>query len=124
MSTKDWFTAYSNLGLSDYMEGNTRPLPCGAGTDSFFLDPYGNVLACNGSDEPWIMGNLKERDFDEIWHSERAESARKKVKNCTRNCWMTGTAVPAMRQQIWKPAFWVLGNKMRLLLGKDIRLNL
>jgi len=80
MRIKDWFRAYFNLGLLNYVEGNTRPLPCGAGTDLFFLDPYGNVLACNGSDEPWVMGNLKERDFDEIWHSEQAELVREKVK--------------------------------------------
>lgn len=124
MRIKDWFRAYFNLGLLNYMEGNTRLLPCGAGTNSFFLDPYGNILACNGSDEPWVMGNLKERDYDEIWHSEQAELVRKKVKNCTKNCWMTGTAVPAMRRQIWKPTLWVLKNKMRLWLGKDIGLNL
>jgi len=124
MRIKDWFRAYFNLGILNYMEGNTHPLPCGAGTDLFLLDPYGNVLACNGSDELWIMGNLKKRDFDEIWHSEQAELVRKKTKNCTKNCWMTGTAVPAIRRQIWKPASWVLKNKIRLLLGKDIGFNL
>jgi len=124
MRMKDWFRAYFNLGLLNYMQGNARPLPCGAGTDSFFLDPYGNVLACNGSDEPLIMGNLKERDFDEIWYSKQAELVREKVKNCTKNCWMTGTAVPAIRKQIWKPALWVLKNRIRLLLGKDIGFNL
>lgn len=120
MVIKDWFRAYFNFGLLDHMEGNTRLLPCTAGIDSFLLDPYGNVLACNGSDEPWIMGNLKERDFDEIWHSEQAELVRKKVKNCTKNCWMTGTAVPAMRRKVWLPALWVLKNKIRLASGKDI----
>lgn len=37
MRTKDWFRAYFNLGLLNYTKGDTRPLPCGAGTDSFFL---------------------------------------------------------------------------------------
>jgi MoaA/NifB/PqqE/SkfB family radical SAM enzyme len=120
MRIKDWFRAYINYGLLTHMHGKTRPLPCGAAIDSFFLDPYGNVLACNGSDEPWIMGNLKESDFSEIWNSQRADLIREKVKNCNKNCWMTGTAVPAMRRKIWIPIFWVLRNKTRLAIGKDL----
>ena len=58
MRAKDWFRAYINMGLMQYMQGKTRPLPCGAATDTFFLDPSGNMLACNGSDEPWVMGDL------------------------------------------------------------------
>ncbi|MDI6840034.1 MAG: radical SAM protein [bacterium] len=119
MRIKDWLRAYFNFGLLNYIYGNVRPLPCVAGIDSFFLDPYGNVLACNGSDTSWIMGNLKEKDFDEIWHSEQARRVREKVKNCTKNCWMTGTAVPAMRKQIWKPTLWVLKNKIRDQLRRD-----
>lgn len=123
MKIKDWFRAYINLGLLNYMQGKTRFLLCGAATDTFFLDPHGNVLACNGSDEPWIMGNLKESDFDEIWNGEQANRIREKVEKCNRNCWMTGTAVPAMRKKIWVPIIWVLENKIRLILGKDIKLD-
>jgi len=123
MRVKDWFRAYINLGLLNYMEGKARALRCGAATDTFFLDPYGQVLACNGSDRPWIMGNLKTASFDEIWHSAQAESVREQVRNCSRNCWMTGTAVPAMRKKIWVPVYWVLGNKLRLAFGKDPRLE-
>ncbi len=123
MRIKDWFRAYINLGLLNYMQSKGRPLPCGAATDTFFLDPYGNILACNGSDEPWIMGNLKKSDFDEIWNSQQANLIREKVKNCNKNCWMTGTAVPAMRRKVWIPAYWVLNNKIRLTLGKELKLN-
>jgi len=123
MRIKDWFRAYINLGLLRYMQGKIRPLPCDAATDTFFLDPYGNVLACNGSDEPWIMGNLKESGFDEIWNGRQTYKIREKVKNCNKNCWMTGTAVPAMRRKIWVPIYWVLNNKIRLAFGKDLRLD-
>jgi len=123
MRVKDWFRAYINRGLLHYMQGQSRPLPCGAATDTFFLDPYGNVLACNGSDEPWIMGNLKESDFDEIWNSQRANVIREMVKNCKKNCWMTGTAVPAMRRKVWIPMLWVLKNKIKLTLGKELNLE-
>ncbi len=119
MRVKDWFRAYINLGLLNHMQGKARPLRCGAGTDTFFLDPYGLVLACNGSGEPWVMGDLKIADFDEVWNSDQARSVRENVRDCKRDCWMTGTAVPAMRKQVWVPIYWVLGNKLRLALGKE-----
>jgi len=123
MRVKDWFRAYINMGLLNYMEGKARPIPCGAATDSYFLDPWGNMLACNGSDEPWIMGSLKEASFDEIWQSEQADHVRRLVRDCRKNCWMTGTAVPAMRRKIWIPVSWVARNKLRLAVGKDLVLR-
>jgi len=106
------------------MQGKVRPIPCGAATDFFFLDPWGKILACNGSGEPWVMGDLTTQDFDDIWNSEQAERVRDKVKRCDRNCWMTGSAVPAMRNRIWIPAAWVLKNKLRLMMGnRDIVLE-
>jgi MoaA/NifB/PqqE/SkfB family radical SAM enzyme len=122
MRVKDWFRAYINLGLLNHMQGKARPLKCGAATDTFFLDPYGFVLACNGSAEPWVMGDLKTADFDEIWEGDRAKAVRERVSTCDRGCWMTGTAVPAMRKKIWVPMYWVLGNKLRLALGKEPKL--
>jgi MoaA/NifB/PqqE/SkfB family radical SAM enzyme len=119
---KDWFRAYLNLGLLRHVQGQERAIPCGAGTDTFFVDPWGRVLACNGSVAPMIMGDLKTQSFDEIWHSEQADSVRKQVGSCTQNCWMTGTAVPAMRGQPWKPVTWVLKNKLRLARGAPLAL--
>jgi MoaA/NifB/PqqE/SkfB family radical SAM enzyme len=124
MQVKDWFRAYINMGILRYMEGKVRPIPCGAATDFFFLDPWGRVLACNGSGDPWVMGDLTLQDFDEIWHSEQAEKVRQKVAECDRNCWMTGSAVPAMRNRIWLPIIWVLKNKAKLMFGnRDIALE-
>jgi MoaA/NifB/PqqE/SkfB family radical SAM enzyme len=122
MRSKDWFRAYINMGLLRYIEGKTRTIPCGAGTDSFFVDPWGKILACNGSEEPWVMGNLCVQEFDDIWNGEQAEKVRLLVKNCSRNCWMTGTSVPAMRREFWIPLFWVVRNKIRLFLNNSITL--
>ena len=115
---KDWFRAYLNLGLLSHVRGEPRPISCGAGTDTFFLDPWGRVLACNGSAEPWIMGNLAAQSFDEIWNGPAAREVRARVASCTRNCWMTGTAVPAMRRRPWVPALWVARAKLRLWSGR------
>jgi MoaA/NifB/PqqE/SkfB family radical SAM enzyme len=117
---KDWFRAYLNVGLLRHVQGKDRPIPCNAGTDTFFIDPWGQVLACNGSCSPMIMGDLKTQTFDEIWHGEQAEKVRKMVRECKRGCWMTGTAVPAMRRNPIKPIRWVARNKLRLLAGKPV----
>jgi len=123
MRAKDWGRAYLNLGLLRYIRGETRALPCGAATDTFFVSPWGEILACNGSAEPWVMGELKTQSFEEIWHSPQAETIRQKVKECQRNCWMTGTAVPAMRKAIWVPLLWIFKNKIRIALGKEINID-
>lgn len=115
---KDWFRAYLNLGLLAHVRGEPRPIACGAGTDTFFLDPWGRVLACNGSAEPWIMGDLRTQSFEEIWSGPTAREIRSRVASCTRDCWMTGTAVPAMRRRIWVPALWVARAKLRLWSGR------
>ncbi len=120
---KDWFRAYLNLGLLGHVQGKDRPIPCAAGTDTFFLDPWGRILACNGSVEPWVMGDLVTQSFEEIWNSEQAEQVRKRVASCSRRCWMTGTAVPAMRKNPFKPVLWVLKNKLRVMQGKSVCLD-
>lgn len=113
---KNWFRAYFNMGLANKVRGKKRPLPCEVGTDMFFLDPYGNILPCNGSDEPMIMGNLQQQTFDEIWNSSTAESIRKGVCSCPKQCWMIGSAAPAMKKRLKTPALWVAKNKLKLLI--------
>lgn len=123
LRVKDWFRAYLNLGLIRHMRGEQRPLQCRAGTDSFLVDPAGQILACNGSAEPWIMGDLTTQTFEEIWHSPQAEMARQRVAACTQNCWMMGTAVPALRRSLVSVTSWVLRNKIRLWRGMELDLD-
>jgi radical SAM protein with 4Fe4S-binding SPASM domain len=113
---KDWFRAYFNHGLIGYVQGRPRLLPCTAGQEVFFLDPWGEVRPCNGMQETcWYesMGNLKEKTFEEIWHSRQAEFVRKMVRDCPKNCWMIGTAGPAMKKHILKVTAWVAREKGR-----------
>ena len=112
-SPKKWFRAYFNHGLINYIYGQPRLLPCRMASNGFFLDPFGNILPCNGSKEPWSMGNLSEKSFEEIWNSEKAKQVREKVINCNKNCWMIGSVAPVMKQRIWVPALWVLKHKMK-----------
>ena len=117
---KNWFRAYFNMGLANKVKGGDRPLPCEAGTDVFFLDPYGNILPCNGSAAPLIMGNLHEQSFDEIWQGQHAAEIRDIVKHCAKQCWMIGSASPAMKKNIAVPFFWILKNKLILIARKGV----
>ena len=120
---KDWGRAYINYGLTRFMRGESRNLTCGAASDLFFLDPFGMILACNGSEEQWVMGDLKKNNFSEIWASREAEEIRARVRQCSRNCWMVGTAVPAMRKTPWTPLLWIARNKLNIYLNKKICLS-
>ncbi len=110
-SPKKWFRAYFNHGLINYIFSRKRLLPCDMSFDTFFIDPFGDVMPCNGTREKEVMGNLNEQDWDELWQSEKAEEVRKKVRCCDRNCWMIGSVSPAMHKYIHKPLIWVLKHK-------------
>ena len=118
---KDWFRAYFNWGLINYIYGNERLLGCDMGSNGFFVDPWGDVLACNGMDQKQSMANLKTQPWDEIWNSRQAQEVRQMVKDCRKNCWMIGSAAPAMWQNLKEPVMWIVKNKLRLILAKDLK---
>ncbi len=110
-SPKKWFRAYFNHGLINYIYGQKRLLPCDMAFDTFFIDPYGDVMPCNGTKEKEVMGNLNIQSWDELWASEQADKVREKVRKCDRNCWMIGSVSPAMHKYIQVPAAWVIKHK-------------
>ncbi len=114
-SPKKWFRAYFNHGLINYIYGQKRLLPCDMSFDTFFIDPFGDVMPCNGTKDKEVMGNLNEQSWDELWNSTQAEEIRKKVRSCDRNCWMIGSVSPAMHKYIWTPALWVAWHKLKAL---------
>jgi len=123
---KNWFRAYLNLGLIEKILGHDRLIPCSAGRDFAFIDPWSDVWACNvRSDLP--MGNLASQSWEEILNSEVAKRTRNKVATCQQNCWMVTTARTAMRSTLIpqlpkaEPLLWVLRNKLNVALGKKIR---
>ena len=98
-----------------------------AGTQNFFVDPYGEVLPCNGMETKyWFesFGNLNHSaSFEELWFSAKAEEIRRNVRECPKNCWMIGSASPAIKKNILKVAAWVIKAKYRNLAGKRIDRN-
>ena len=111
-SPKKWFRAYFNHGLINYIYGQKRLLPCDMAFDTFFIDPYGDVMPCNGTKNKEVMGNLNEVDnWEELWTSDQAEKVRNIVRHCDRDCWMIGSVSPEMHKYIWKPMLWVIKHK-------------
>ena len=117
-SPKKWFRAYFNHGLINYIYGQPRLLPCDMSFDSFFIDPYGDVMPCNGTKDKEVMGNLNNQSWEELWSSPEAEAVRRKVRHCDRQCWMIGSASPAMHKYIMTPLIWVLKHKLKALFSK------
>ncbi len=117
-SPKKWFRAYFNHGLINYIYGQKRLLKCDMSFDTFFIDPYGDVMPCNGTKDKEVMGNLNRQNWEELWNSEAAETVRKKVRCCDRDCWMIGSVSPAMNKYIWIPGFWVIWHKFKALFTK------
>jgi Fe-coproporphyrin III synthase len=124
-SVKDWFRAYLDLGLIARVLGNRRLLPCRSGYECAFIDPWGDVFACNVRPDLY-MGSLGKQSWQEIMTGPKALQVLKEVDACQQNCWMVGTAKTAMRNSRFtqlprlKPLLWVIENKLRLLLGGEI----
>jgi len=121
-SIKNWFRAYLNLGLIENILGHDRLIPCTAGQDFAFIDPWRDVYACNVRND-LLLGSLRTQSWHEIMHSPHADDVRRKVRACTQNCWMVTTARTAMRSPHIpqlpkaKPLLWVVYNKLRVSLG-------
>jgi len=119
---KDYGRAYFNRSIHRRLRGDTesyRP-PCGALSDFFFIDPWGNVSPCNGSAEEWKLGNIKDDTLENILASDKAREAMQKVKACQRNCAFIVTERHDMVRRPWIPIKWILKNKWRILRGKDL----
>ncbi len=124
-SVKSWFRGYLNMGLIEKILGHDRLMPCTAGTDFIFVDPWSDVYACNVRPD-LLMGNLREQEWTDILHGRTASEQREKVAACEQNCWMVASAKTAMRHPKyaripkWGPLAWVLRNKIRATLGIPI----
>ncbi len=118
-SPKKWFRAYFNHGLINYIYGQKRLLPCDMAFDTFFIDPYGDVMPCNGTKDKEVMGNLASAaNWDAVWQSPEAEAVRRKVRGCGRNCWMIGSASPAIHKYIASPVLWIARHQVKFWTKK------
>ncbi|GAB6282668.1 MAG: hypothetical protein STSR0008_14140 [Ignavibacterium sp.] len=127
-NVKTLFRAYLNLGLINKILGHPRLHPCTQGTDNVFIDPWGDVYACNVRNDLW-MGNINTQSWDEIYNGPNAKEIRSKVASCAQNCWMVSSAKTAMRSRL-NPKLpkiivfrWVLFNKIKVTFGVPVNYN-
>jgi MoaA/NifB/PqqE/SkfB family radical SAM enzyme len=121
---KDYARAYFAQSILKRIRGDVpgyRP-PCGAGKDFFFIDPYGNVTPCNGSDEEWIVGNLKDDSLENIFNSDKFKQVMMKVQQCNKECCFVVTERHDMVRRPWKPISWIIKNKIKLMFNLPIEL--
>jgi len=122
---KDWFRGYLNLGLIAKILGHDRLIPCTAGTDFIFVDPWSDVYACNVRPD-LLMGNLWKQPWDEIFNGDIAREKRREVAACPQNCWMVASAKTAMRNKhiaglpTKRVLWWVALNKLRAMFNVSI----
>ena len=61
---------------------NKQDMPCYAGSQIVHVDPFGDVYPCNFKlSKDRIIGNLREKSFDEIWAS-MPKSILREIKRC------------------------------------------
>ena len=124
-TVKNWFRAYLNLGLIEKILGHQRLIPCTAGSDFAFVDPWSDVWACNVRTD-LRLGNLREQTWTDVLANGSKLGVLGKVKSCEQNCWMVTTARTAMRSNVVKqmpkagPMAWVLHNKLKVTFGRPI----
>lgn len=122
---KNWFRAYLNMGLMAKVLGHERLLKCSAASDFAFIDPWSEVFACNVRPDLKV-GNLEHQTWEQVWNSQTAIEVKEKIKTCTQNCWMVGSAKTAMRHPKYAklpkagPLMWVIYNKIKVMLGGKI----
>ncbi|MBN1884639.1 MAG: radical SAM protein [Candidatus Krumholzibacteriota bacterium] len=116
LSPKRWLRAYFYAGVERFNVKRERLLGCLAGRESVFVDPEGKVYPCLTLNRE--MGNLAERDFEEIWESDSAREARAAVDSCRLPCWMICTARTSMRRTPLRPIGWILASWGRIATGR------
>ncbi len=95
VNPKDWGKAWFNRYSYEYMVHHRRPLPCGAGENFFYMDPFANVFMCQIKN--WPIGNLRNQSFEDIWYSKAKQQFLPKASVCN-DCWIICTAKDAIKQ--------------------------
>jgi len=92
---KDWGKAWFNRYSYEYMVHHKRPLPCGAGENFFYMDPFANIFMCQIKN--WPIGNLKKQTFEHIWYAKPKQKFLPLAHACN-DCWIVCTAKDAIKK--------------------------
>ena len=112
MNPKSWAKAWFNKQSYYYMMTHRRPLPCGAGENFFYMDPFANIFMCHLKN--WPIGNLKKQTFTEIWEGKPKQKFLPLANKCN-GCWIVCTAKDAIK----KNKFRVLLEIPKIIIGAN-----
>lgn len=101
LSPKEWGKAWFNRYSYEYMVHHRRPLPCGAGENFFYMDPFANIFMCQIKN--WPIGNLQKQNFEQIWYSKPKKQFLPAAAAC-HDCWIVCTAKDAIKKNKLKVA--------------------
>lgn len=108
---KRWARAFFAHGLAMLAAHGVQALPSRAGTDFFFLDPFGNIMP--SVMHPNIMGNIREYPtFGALWNSDRAHTARTAATHSPQPYWLICTARTAIKRHPFRVIGWVCWRKL------------
>jgi len=113
---KNWLRAFFAHGLYRYAAGAGRPFVCNAAQDFFFVAPNGDIFPCNVLER--VLGNVREKSFDEIWNSPLADEIRDEVRACDLKCWMICTARSDMKKNTGHVLHWIAKKKIAAHTGR------
>jgi len=107
---KKWGRAFYDWGLLYFAKTEKRLLPSGAGFDSLFIDPSGDIYPSNLINLK--MGNIQDAELDKTWMGEDAKKIRNKIINeKIQENWIICTIRGEMKRNLFKVGFWVIKRK-------------
>ncbi len=101
-NVKKWLRAYYVYGLKYYLTTGKRLIKSGAGIDSLFIDPEGNIYPSNLIDKK--IGNLGEKSLKEIWSS-------KNIKEAHEEPWTICTVRNSFKKHFLSIGAWIIVHK-------------
>jgi len=87
------YSRYLNF-LNNYYEKPDRYLPCYACLASFHVSADWDVFSC--LKYSYVIGNLRDVSFDEIFKGQKASLVREKIKKSDCSCLCTGEIFPSI----------------------------
>ena len=118
--SKSWFKSFFYYGMYFYLQERIKQkkgmvLNCTGLRKFFLLDADGRIFPCTITNKS--VGNIKKDKFNKIWKSKKAQDLRNFIKDCPTGCWTACNVNTSIRANIFKSAFWILTNKIKLHLG-------
>jgi len=95
VNPRDLGKAWFNRSSYEYMLYHRRPLPCGAGENFFYMDPFANIYICQMKN--WPIGNLQKQSFEQIWYAKPKQKYLPISRACN-DCWIICTAKDAIKK--------------------------